>query len=95
MSEIVSTEFSDIPRYKASNPFNYDNLTIAHRKKEIEAAIKDYPNVPSHTIEMAWDLIQNNPKEEMDEIINTGRWEKAPKKERALGGTLKNIVIES
>lgn len=94
MSEIVSTEFSDIPRYKASNPFNYDNLTIAHRKKEIEAAIKDYPNVPSHTIEMAWDLIQNNPKEEMDEIINTGRWEKAPKKERALGGTLKSIVIE-
>ena len=94
MSEIVSTEFSDIPRYKASNPFNYDNLTIAHRKKEIEAAIKDYPNVPSHTIEMAWDLIQNNPKEEMDEIINTGRWEKAPKKERAVGGTLKSIVIE-
>ena len=94
MSEIVSTEFSDIPRYKASNPFNYDNLTIAHRKKEIEAAIKDYPNVPPHTIEMAWDLIQNNPKEEMDEIINTGRWEKAPKKERPVGGTLKSIVIE-
>ena len=34
----------EIPRHKASNPFNYDNLTLAKRKTEVNAALKDYPN---------------------------------------------------
>lgn len=91
------TEFSTIdemPRYEAPNPFNYDNLTLAKRKKEVETASRDYPNVPQSMIEMAWDLIQNNPEAEIDDIINHSKWEKAPKKERQTGGVVKSMIIE-
>lgn len=90
-------EFSTIeemPRYKAANPFNYDNLTLAKRKKEVDAACKDYPNVPASMIEMGWDLVQNNPEAEIDDIINNSKWENAPKKERPTGGVAKSILIE-
>lgn len=92
------TEFSTIdemPRYQHEDPFNYDNLTLAKRKKEIEAAAKDYPNVPPSMIEMAWDLIQNNTEEMINDIINSGKWEKASKKERATCGVAKSLEIVS
>jgi hypothetical protein len=84
----------EMPRYEAPNPFKYDNLTLAKRKKDVEAASRDYPNVPPSMIEMAWDLIQNNPEEEIVDIINNGKWEKAPKKERQAGGVVKSMIIE-
>jgi hypothetical protein len=84
----------EIPRYKASNPFNYDNLTLAKRKTEVNAALKDYPNMPPSVIEMAWDIIQTNPKDEIDDIINNNKWANAPKKERPNAGTYKTMTIE-
>jgi hypothetical protein len=92
------TEFSTIdemPRYQRDEPFNYDNLTLAKRKKEIDAAAKDYPNVPPSMIEMAWDLIQNNTDEMINDIITSGKWEKASKKERPTCGVAKSLEIVS
>ena len=43
---------------------------------------------------MAWDLIQTNPKDEIDDIINNNKWANAPKKERPNAGTYKNMTIE-
>jgi hypothetical protein len=91
------SEFNSIdemPRYEAPNPFNHDKLTLAKRKKEVEAAAKDYPNVPPSMIEMAWDLIASNDESTINDIINNGKWEAAPKKERITGGVAKSIVIE-
>ena len=36
--------------------------------------------MPPSIIEMAWDLIQTNPKDEIDDIINNNKWANAPKK---------------
>lgn len=84
----------EIPRYQPSNPYKYDNLTLAKRKQQVDAACKDYPNVSPNMIEMAWDLIQNKPEAEINDIINNGTWEKADKKTRDTCGVAQNIVIE-
>jgi hypothetical protein len=94
MTDCSFTSIDEMPRYEAPNPFKYDNLTLAKRKKEVEAAFRDYPHVPPSMIEMAWDLIQNNSEEEIADIINSGKWSNAPKKERATGGVVKSMVIE-
>ena len=92
MSQFSSIQ--EMPRYQATNPFNYDKLTLGTRKREVNEAMKDYPNVPPSMIEMAWDLIHNNPQETIDDIISTGKWEKAARKERPNGGVLQSVLIE-
>ena len=72
----------EIPRATPSNPFKYSNLELADKEKQIKAAIRDYPNLPPSMIDMAYDLVKNTPN--IDEIIETGAWEKMKPKERAL-----------
>lgn len=94
MEETQFNTLEEIPRYQPPNPHNFDKLTLAKKKKEVQAAIQDYPNVPPSMIEMAWDLIASNPQEEIDDIIKNGRWEKADKKQRPTGGEFKCLTIE-
>lgn len=88
----MDSSSSIIPRHKPSNPYNYDDLTLATKRKEVTAASKDYPNVPCSMIEMAWDLVKNTAN--IDEIIKNGEWSNAEPKARPEGGVYQNITIE-
>ena len=63
-----------IPRHQPDNPLNYSDLQMAHRKKALLDMKKDYPNLPDGWLEMAYDYHENTPKEEVEEIINSGKW---------------------
>ena len=73
----------EIPRAKQSNPYNYSNLELADKEKQIKAAMRDYPNLPPSMIDMAYDVVRNTPN--IDEIIKNGEWEKKSPKQRVLG----------
>jgi hypothetical protein len=90
----VYNSIDEIPRHKPSNPQNFTEEQIARRTREVKAAFIDYPNVPQSVIEMAWNVIEGTPKEEMEDIIKTNRWANAPKKERPQGGSYKCMTIE-
>lgn len=64
-----------IPRHKCENRFNYTNIQLAERRKVLKDLEKLYPHLPYGWIEMMYDFEKNTPKEEIDEIINTGKWE--------------------
>jgi len=85
-------DIKEIPRYEATNSFNYSKLDLAKRKKAIMDAERDFPNVPAMWIEWAYDLTENMDKKELEEIINEGKWEKNPK-ERQLGGSVKCLDV--
>lgn len=88
-NEIISTDdenpvpLNEMPRHEASNPLNYDDLTLARREKEISAIIKDYPNENPSSIQMAWDFVylQGSDEAAMKEVK---RLEKLPSKPRDL-----------
>jgi len=82
----------EIPRATQSNPFKYSNLDLADKEKQIKAALKDYPNLPPSMIDMAYDVVKNTPN--IDEIIETGAWEKLNPKERVLGKGSMAIVTD-
>ena len=81
MSEEDLVDFKNIPRATEANHFNYDELTLARRTREIEAAAKDYPNLNVKQIEMVWDFIQTSESEERA-MEDVKKWEKEPAKER-------------
>lgn len=87
----LTTLEKEIPRYEEPNPLNYTNLELAKRKKSINDALKDYPNLPAKWIEWVYDLIENKPPDEVKQIINEGLWEKKLQ-ERDLGGIIKGGV---
>ena len=58
-SENTIDHIDEFPRHKAANPYNYDALTLAKRQLEINAATRDFPHIPKHTIEIAWDTTHN------------------------------------
>jgi len=90
MEEITDLT-KEFPRYEEPNHFNYTNLELAKRKKAINDALKDYPNLPAKWIEWVYDLIENKPADEVKKIINEGLWEKKLQ-ERDLGGLIKGSV---
>ena len=85
-NEIISTDeipLAEMPRHEASNPLNYDDLTLARRNKEISAIMKDYPDQSPSAIQMAWDFVylQGSDEEAMKEVK---RLEKLPPRARDL-----------
>lgn len=94
MSEVGSEEIVEIPRYEEPNPFNYTNLQLAKRRKDITSACKDFPTVPRMWVEWMYDLTENMPKEEVEKIINEKLWEKEPDKKHDFGGTIKSFIID-
>ena len=93
IEDILEQEF---PRYEEVNHFDYTNLELAKRKKAINDALKDYPNLPGKWIEWIYDLIEEKPADEVKQIINEGLWEKKLK-ERDLGGLIRGgiEIVES
>tara|TARA_R100000541_G_scaffold27854_1_gene37200 strand:+ start:991 stop:1275 length:285 start_codon:yes stop_codon:yes gene_type:complete len=85
-NEIISTDevpLDEMPRHEASNPLNYDDITLARRNKEISAIMKDYPDQSPNAIQMAWDFVylQGSDEAAMKEVK---RLEKLPPRARDL-----------
>jgi len=83
----------ELPRHKEENPYNYTNLEKAVRAKAIKDMAKDYPKMPGAWLDMAYDFCKNTPKEEIEDIINSGKWETKGKFSDAKGGVLYNMEI--
>jgi len=79
---------SGLPRAKQSNPYNYTEVQLAKRKRDIKAMKRDFPSVNDGWIEMLYDVIENMPPAEVENIINNKLWEK-PSKFKAEGGVIK------
>jgi len=90
---IVDTSQPEIPRAVRPNPYNYDNLEFAKRDKAIKDMEKDFPNIPFKWLEWLYDTVENKPKDEVEEIIKSGAWEKQINLERMKGGVLKNAEV--
>ncbi len=83
---------TDLPKYQAPNPYNYTKVQLAHRKVAIKAMIRDFPTVSPMWVEWIYDVIENTPKDEVEAIINEGKWE-VPSKlfSKAQGGVLNTV----
>ena len=82
----------EIPRFVEKNFYNYNSLQLATRKKAIRDAEKDYPHLSPKYIEWMYDIVENKPKEEVEDIINNKLWE-GKAKERMNGGTINCMEI--
>ena len=56
--------------------------------------IKDYPNLPPSWIDMVYDYWKHTPTEEVNEIINSGKWENKGMFSNAQGGVINCMTIE-
>ena len=93
----TETEIKGVSRYAgAKNIYKYTREQLVERKRHIKQMSEDYPNVSYHTCEMVYDVISNMQKEEVDEIISKGLWEKPSQHNRPHGGVVKSgLVYES
>tara|TARA_R110000803_G_scaffold129070_2_gene196406 strand:+ start:732 stop:1028 length:297 start_codon:yes stop_codon:yes gene_type:complete len=86
----MSLAVTDIPRHKESNLYNYSKVELAKRKKALIDIERDFPTVPKLWTEWLYDVMENMPPAEVEEIINSGAWEKSSEKYgEAKGGTIK------
>ena len=93
VDENVSVISDTLPRYKETNPRNYDTLTLARKRVELKAMIAHYGDMSPAWLEMCWDFVENTPKERITEIIDTKEFEKAPTKERNYkGGVIEDSI---
>jgi len=85
---------TDLPKYVAPNPYNYTELQLAKRKRDIKQLIRDYPSVSPMWCEWFYDIVENTPKEEIDDIVNNKRWETPSKMfSKAQGGVLNSVEV--
>lgn len=84
----------EIPRHVESNPFNYTEKQKAIRRKAIKDMGRDYPNLPHLWIEWLYDVIQNKPVSEVEEIMEKNLWDKPPENSYDMGGVVKAMTIE-
>ena len=68
-----------IPRHEPSNPYNYNGAQLAERKKTLKDLAEVYPHLPFAWLEMVYDFEKNTPREEIQQIINSKKWEKPGK----------------
>lgn len=74
-----SKEMQCIPRHEPSNPYNYNGAQLAERKKTLKDLAEVYPHLPFAWLEMVYDFEKNTPREEIQKIINSKKWEKPGK----------------
>lgn len=79
----------EFPRYEKPNKFNYDDLTLARKNKEMRELIRDFPDVSPFYIEMFWDLLENASPEEKEKMKE---WKKSKPKPRPKGGEIVGAV---
>ena len=84
----------EIPRHVEANPFNYTEKQKAVRRKAIKDMGRDYPNLPHLWIEWLYDVIQNKPVSEVEEIIEKNLWDVPPETSHDTGGAIKAMTIE-
>ena len=84
----------EIPRHSESNPFNYTEKQKAVRRKAIKDMGRDYPNVPHLWLEWLYDVIQNKPVSEVEEIMEKNLWDVPPETSHDTGGAIKAMTIE-
>ena len=95
MPEENSENAVEIPRYKESNPFNYTEVQKAKKNKSVRDAMKEYPDLPRLWIEWMYDVIENKPVSEVENIMNNNLWDVAPDKQHDLGGITKTMTVEN
>ena len=83
---------ADIPRHKPSNPRGYDKLTIARRKRDLEAMGRHYPDCNPFWLELVWDFHESKTPEEINKIIEDGVFEAPPTIKRETGGVIDDAV---
>ena len=93
MTETTLSIDEVFPRHKEENPFHYTELEKAERVKAIRDMAKDYPNLSGAWLDMAYDFCKNTPKEEVEDIINSGKWEKQGRFSNCKGGVLYTMEI--
>ncbi len=91
--DLSGIPIEDLPRYKAPNPYGYDELTLAKRELEIKAALKDFPTLDYFMVAMAWDVTNNLGEERMNEIIKNKEWDKK-RTDRPKPGVYNTITID-
>lgn len=87
------SEITEIPRHQESNPFGYTESQKAKRNKAIRDAMKDYPHLPRMWIEMMYDVIENKPVSEVEEIMDKNLWDIPPEKSHEMGGVIKTMEV--
>ena len=94
--EIIAPEktiHDELPRYKETNPRNYDDLTLARKRTELKAMVAHYKDISPAWLEMCWDFVENTSKERIAEIIETKEFEKPCTSTRDMkGGIVKNAI---
>ena len=85
---------TELPRYEAPNPYNYNPIQMAKRKRDIKAMIIDYPSVNPMWCEWMYDIIENMPPDEVNDIIMKGLWE-GPSKlhSKATSGVFNTVEV--
>lgn len=59
-----------------ANPHNYTELELAKREKAIKDMGRDHPTIPPKWLEWLYDIVENKPQEEIEDIINNNKWSK-------------------
>ena len=89
----LKTLEDELPRYKETNPRNYDTLTLARKRTELKAMVAHYKDMSPAWLEMCWDFVENTSKERIAEIIQTKEFEKPCTSTRDMkGGIVKNAI---
>jgi hypothetical protein len=92
----IIMEVEGVERFKKTefNGYKYSSVEIAKRQVAIKNMKRDFPNVAHNWVEMIYDVISNMDEKKVEEIINTGVWEKKESKfSKALGGSFDTCEI--
>mgnify|MGYP003677808427 CR=1 FL=1 len=69
-------EAIDCPRHEPENPYSYTMVQLAKRTKALKDIAKDYPYMNSEWSKWIYDVIENMPQEEVQEIMDKNLWDK-------------------
>ncbi len=83
----------EIPRYTEPNPFNYTEIQKAKRNKAIRDAARDYPHLPRLWVEWMYDVVENKPVSEVEEIMEKNLWDKPPENTHDFGGVIQTMEV--
>ena len=75
-----------------NNPCGYTLLQMKKKDLAMKEMMKDYPKIPEMWISWIYDYCTNTPQEEVEDVINNGKW-KVPTKRNWKGGTVKSMEV--
>lgn len=91
---ITEPNFGDIERYKYENPLKYDEITLARRKLEVNALMRDYPHLSRQRLEDVWDYFYITGEDKIKENLENGYYDQKfidRSNEKQASLTIKNI----